>query len=61
MTARLRSVPAPEPNKPPRADLHDYEGQQRAASAAVDWAAVHIAGDRREPFAWASTKRRGWR
>lgn len=49
-----------EPTKP-RADLYAYESEQRAAIARVDWAAVHVRGDRRAPIALFGTTKRGWR
>lgn len=61
MTPRLHSVPPPAPEKAPREGLHDYESQTRQASAATDWAALHVAADRRKPFAWLGVKQRGWR
>ncbi len=59
MTAQLKVVPI-APVRAPRAGLFDYESDHRAAIARIDWAAVHVRGDRRTPIQLPEL-RRWWR
>ncbi len=57
MTARLKVVAEPGAGpKPPR----DIYAADKALAASIDWAAVHIAGDRRAPVDLPDTRKRGW-
>lgn len=48
------------PEKPrPRADLHDYEAEQRRKIASINWAKVHVRGDRSAPI--DLPERRWWK
>lgn len=61
MTARtnLHSVPQPPADQPEPS--YAYEHEQRQASARRDWAALHIAGDRRPALGFLDRVRRTWR
>jgi hypothetical protein len=56
MAARLRSVPQQQPEQPV-----DITLALRADIKARDWAAVHVAGDRRAPVFLPDCVRRAWR
>lgn len=57
MATALRLVGAPE-DRPPSTD---YEWQERQRIGARDWAAIHIAADRRAPIMLPDRIRRLWR
>lgn len=51
---------APSPEQPARQTVDIYAGW-KAEIAAIDWAATHIAGDRRLPVDVADTRKGWWR
>jgi hypothetical protein len=59
MTARLAVVPQSAESQP-EPDL-SYEYRERQFIASRDWAAVHVAADRRAPISLADGVRRWWR
>lgn len=55
--AKLRVVAAVEEPAPSYA----YEAEQRRRIARKDWAAIHVAGDRRAPLPFFERVKRIWR
>lgn len=49
--------------EPPKEELpsYAYEYEQRRKSASINWAQVHVAADRRTPFAFLARLSRTWR
>lgn len=56
-SSALHVVPAAEQPQP----SYEYEAQERRRIAAKNWAAIHIAGDRRAPLPFFERVKRIWR
>lgn len=59
MTSKPALVLVDQAEQP--APSYAYEAEQRRRIASKNWAAIHIAGDRREPLSLPDRVKRVWR